>query len=272
MNYSIAKDLMPFYLHPFTLVFLRITGAMILFWTLSLFLPKEKIDKQDLKKIALLAFFGTILNQVFFIYGLSLTTPINSAIIMVSNPIVVIVFTLLILKEKVSLYKVTGLMLGILGAVSLLLFKGNFELGSETITGDIFTLVNSISWAAFVVMAKPYMKKYHVASLMKWVFLFGFIMILPFGFTHAAKTDWISFTPEIWLELLFVIVATTFLAYLLNVHALKELSPSVVSTYIYMQPFLAGMFAILLGKDELNGIKIISALFIILGVYMVSRK
>ena len=272
LNYSVAKDLMPDHIHPFALVFLRIFGAMILFWALSFFLPKEKIEKSDLKKILLLALFGTVINQLFFIYGLSLTTPINSAIIMVSNPIVVIAFTLLILKEKITLFKLGGLFLGICGALTLLLFRGNFELGSETMAGDFLTLINSMSWATFVVLAKPLMKKYQVSTLMKWVFLFGFIMILPIGFTHLPDTNWSSFGIDVYLKLSFVVIATTFLAYLLNVHALKELSPSVVSMYIYFQPFLASLFAIAIGMDEINAIKIVSGILIILGVYLVSKK
>ena len=272
LNYSIAKDLMPDAIHPFALVFLRILGAMILFWGLSFFYPKEELDKKDFKKIFLLALFGTVLNQVFFIYGLSLTTPINSAIIMISNPIVVIVFTLIILKEKITIFKISGLVLGICGALALLLFRGNFEFGSKTILGDFLTLVNSMSWAAFVVLAKPYMQKYHVTTLMKWVFLFGFIMIIPIGILYIPQTNWTSFSYVIWLKISFVVIATTFLAYLLNVHALKELSPSVVSSYIYLQPFLASFFAILLGSDVLNPIKIISGILIILGVYLVSKK
>lgn len=272
LNYSIAKDLMPLHIKPLGLVFLRIAGACILFWTLSLFTKKEKVESADLKKMMLLAVFGVAVNQAFFICGLSLTHPINSAIIMISNPIAVILFTLIILKERITIYKISGLSLGIIGALTLLLFKGNFTLGSDTIVGDMLTLVNSFSWAIFVVMAKPYMQKYHTVTVMKWIFLFGLVYITPFGISDVFATDWVSFDQHIWFAIAFVVVATTFLAYLLNTYALKALSPSVVSTYIYFQPFLATLFAVLLGKDYLSPIKIVSALCIIAGVYLVSIK
>ncbi len=274
LNYSIAKDLMPTYIKPLGLVMLRITGALLLFWTLSLFSRYEKVEKDDLKKMMLLALFGVAVNQAFFIYGLSLTKPINSAIIMVSNPIAVMLFTIFIFKEKITALKLTGLGFGVVGALTLLLFKahGSFAIGSETIVGDLMTLVNSLSWAVFVVMAKPYMQKYQTVTVMKWIFLFGFIYILPFGMSDLLEVEWNNLSSQTLFAMAFVVVATTFLAYLLNTYALKALSSSVVSMYIYLQPFLATLIAIILGKDELTVIKVISASLIISGVYLASRK
>ncbi|MBL7895380.1 MAG: DMT family transporter [Bacteroidia bacterium] len=272
LNYSIAKDLMPVHIGPLALVYLRISGACLLFWILSLFARKESLDVGDLKKMAILAIFGVFVNQVFFIYGLSLTIPINSAIIMISNPIMVIVFTLIVFKERITFLKISGLGLGIVGAVSLLLFRGNFEFGSENIAGDLMTLVNSASWAVFVVMAKPYMQKYQTVTVMKWIFLFGLIYMTPIGIYDLPHVNWSAFTPEIIGAISFVVVATTFLAYLLNTYALKALSSSVVSMYIYTQPFLATIFAVILGKDSLTPIKVLAGVLIITGVYLVSYK
>jgi drug/metabolite transporter (DMT)-like permease len=274
LNYSIAKDLMPTYIKPLGLVMMRITGALILFWTLSLFSKKEKVETNDLKRMMLLALFGVAVNQAFFIYGLSLTKPINSAIIMVSNPIAVMLFTIFVFKEKITTLKLTGLGFGVIGALTLLLFKahGSFAIGSETIVGDIMTLINSLSWAVFVVMVKPYMQKYQTVTVMKWIFLFGFIYICPFGMPDLLNVQWSSLSSQTLFAMAFVVVATTFLAYLLNTFALKTLSSSVVSMYIYLQPFLATIIAIALGKDELTVIKIISASLIISGVYLASRK
>lgn len=273
-NYSIAKDLMPDHIKPLGLVMMRIAGACILFWSFSFLLPKEKVNRTDLKKMMILALFGVAINQAFFIYGLSLTKPINSAIIMVSNPIAVMLFTIFILKEKITALKLTGLVFGVVGALTLLLFKanGSFSIGSETIVGDMMTLINSLSWAVFVVMAKPYMQKYQTVTVMKWIFFFGFIYILPFGMPDLLKVSWSSLSSDVIFAMIFVVVATTFLAYILNTYALKALSSSVVSMYIYFQPFLATLIAVMWGKDELTAIKVISAALIITGVYLASRK
>lgn len=274
LNYSIAKDLMPTHIQPFALVMLRIAGACLLFWLCSFFIKSEKVESKDLKKMLVLALFGIVINQAFFIWGLSLTKPINSAIIMVSNPIVVMLFAIIILKEKLTSNKFVGLALGVAGALTLLLFKakGNLSFGSETAKGDLMTLINSMSWAIFVVMAKPYMIKYHTVTVMKWLFLFGLFYFAPIGLPELLKVDWGNMQPQVIWALAFVVIATTFLAYLLNMLALKTLSSSVVSMYIYFQPFLATLFAVSLGKDEITPLKIASALLIISGVYLSSRK
>lgn len=272
LNYSIAKGLMPGFIGPFALVFLRILGACLLFWFLSMFVKTQKVEKADMIKMLWLSLFGVVINQVFFIWGLSLTHPINSAIIMVSNPIIVFIFTLIILKERITILKVSGLSLAIIGAMILLLFKGNFSFGSETKTGDLMTLINSTSWAIFVVMVKPLMQKYNTVTVMRWMFLFGSIYIIPIGLNQTLETNWAAFTGHAIFATCFVVIATTFFAYLLNIYGLQALSANTVSMYIYLQPFLATIFAIIMGEDKLTPIKIFSGILIICGLYLVNKK
>jgi drug/metabolite transporter (DMT)-like permease len=272
LNYSIAKDLMPTYISPLALVFLRILGAGVLFWILSIFYKVQKVEKKDLIRMAWLACFGIVINQVFFIWGLSLTHPINSSIIMISNPVMVFLFTLFLLKERISAFKLLGLVLAISGATTLLLFKGNLQFGSDTLTGDFLTLINSASWAIFVVMVKPIMMKYNTATVMRWMFLFGSIYILPIGLKDALAINWQIFTADAVFAVCFVVIATTFFAYLLNIYGLQHLSSNTVSAYIYLQPFLASLFAILLGKDQLTPTKLFSGGLIIMGLYLINTK
>lgn len=273
LNYSMAKDLMPHYIGPGALVLMRVLGAGLLFWTVSLFTPSEKPIKADYTKFMLLAVFGVACNQLCFIFGLNLTHPINSAIIMTSNPIVVTVFTLIVLKERITVFKVGGIALGIGGSLILMLMSGKtFGFSNDTALGDFLTLINSTSWAVFVVMAKPYMQKYQTVTVMKWIFFFGLFLVTPFGWEDLRQTDFHAFTSAAWLGLGFVVVATTFLAYFLNTYALKALSPSTVSAYIYVQPFLATFFALILGKDVLTLYKVIAGALIITGVYLTGRK
>jgi drug/metabolite transporter (DMT)-like permease len=271
-NYSIAKEVMPAYVQPFAFVVMRVGGALLLFWIVSALFIKEKIEKKDLPRIALLAVFGVAGNQLFFLKGLSITTPINAAIIMVSNPIVVLLIAAVLIKERISISKVTGIILGIAGALIMLIYNKTFSFGSETITGDIMVLINSISWAFYVVLVKPLMKKYNTFTIIKWVFLFGFFYVLPFGYTEIKQVNWFAMPASIWRDALFVIVATTFFAYILNTYSLRALSPAVVSVYIYLQPFLATLIAIYYyHNDELDARKIVSATLIILGVTLVSE-
>lgn len=270
-NYSIAKEVMPAYIHPFAFVLMRVAGATLLFWLVSAIFVKEKIDKKDLPRIALLALCGVAVNQLLFLKGLSLTTPINASIIMVSNPIIVLFIASIVLKEKISLTKITGICCGIFGALLLLLFNKSFSFGSETITGDVMILVNSMSWAFYLVLVKPLMKKYNTFTIIKWVFLIGFFYVLPFGFSEFRQINWIEIPVNIWWGIAFVVIGTTFFAYVLNTYALRALSPSIASIYIYLQPFLAALIAIFyFHNDVLDLRKLTSAVLIILGVYLVS--
>jgi len=271
LNYSIAKDLMPASIQPLGLVLMRVLGACLLFWTASLFIKTHPLEKKDLRHMAFLALVGVAANQCFFLYGLSITTPINSAIIMVSNPIAVLIFSLVVYKTGITVYKVGGLLLGIAGALTLLMFKGNFSLGSDTVAGDLMTLANSLLWAIFIVRSRPFMQKYHTITVMKWVFLFGLIYVTPFGIGDLLHVSWSTLSLHALFAMGFVVIATTFLAYMLNTYALKALSASVVSMYIYLQPFLAILIAVILGKDHLSPIKLFSGCLIIAGVFLASR-
>ncbi|CAN5471199.1 DMT family transporter [soil metagenome] len=270
-NFSIAKEVMPSHIQPFAFVLMRVSGALVLFWIVSTFFIKEKVDRRDLPYMAMLAVFGVACNQLLFLKGLSLTNPINGAIIMTSNPIIVIIIAALFLKEKISAQKMIGIVIGAAGALIMLLYGKNFSFGSDTIYGDMLILINSFSWALFVVLVKPLMKKYNTFTVVKWIFLFGFIYVLPFGFSEFKQIDFNSFSPAIWRDVLFVVIATTFLAYVLNTYALRALSPSVVSIYIYLQPFLASLIAIYIYKnDDLDLRKLTAAALIVFGVYLVS--
>lgn len=270
LNYSVAKDVMPDYILPFGFIFCRVIGALFLFWLVHSF-SYEKVEKKDLLLLATCGFFGVAANQLMFFYGLNITTPINAGIIMTSNPILVLVASAIILKNRITKTKVFGIFLGISGALMLLLFKTDFSFGSATLMGDLFIFLNALSYGVYLVLAVPLMKKYSPMTVIKWVFTFGFIFVLPFGWNQFTEINWSSFTSTIWLKFAFVIVGTTFLAYLFNIYGLKKLSPSVVSTYIYLQPLLATMFAIWTGKDQLDWIKIVAALLIFSGVYLVSK-
>jgi drug/metabolite transporter (DMT)-like permease len=271
-NYSVAKEVMPAYIQPFAFVLMRVAGALVLFWIVGTLFVKEKVDRKDLPRMALLAVFGVACNQLFFLKGLNSTTPINASIIMISNPIIVLLFATLFIKEKVSMSKITGITLGIAGALIMLIYNKNFTFGSDTIVGDLMILVNSISWACYVVLVKPLMQKYNTFTIVKWVFLFGFIYVLPFGYYEIKLVDWNTLPSFILKDIFFVVVITTFFAYILNTYALRALSPSVVSVYIYLQPFLATLIAIYYyHNDELDARKILAASLIIVGVILVSE-
>jgi drug/metabolite transporter (DMT)-like permease len=270
-NYSIAKKIMPEYIGPFGFIVVRVVCAAILFFIAGLFV-KEKIEKKLLKKLVLCALFGVALNQMLFFWGLSKTAPINAALMMTTNPIMVLIMAHFILNEKISWLKVVGIIVGIAGASTLIVFGKKVSLSSETAIGDMMVLVNSLSFAVFLIMVKPILLKYNVVTIMKWVFLFGTFMVLPFGFEQCMDARWSELTFNLWMGIVYVVVGTTFIAYFLNVIALQHLSPSVVSFYIYLQPMFATIFSLILGEGTPNFLQLISALLIFTGVYLVSKN
>lgn len=272
LNYTFAKDVMPEYIQPSGFILLRIIGGVFLFGTSYIFFVKEKISKSDLLLFGICGFFGIAVNQLLFFGGLNLTTPINAAIIMTLTPILVILLSKFSLKEKITFQKTLGASLGLGGAIILILNGGMFNVNFNHMQGNLFILINATSYALYLVLIKPLMLKYHPITVMTMVFLFGLIFVLPFGLVELLSVEWGTFSEKIILEVLFVVVCTTFIAYLFNASALKYVMPSTVSIYIYLQPLLATVVAILLKSDKLDGIKIISSIFIFLGIYLVSRN
>jgi drug/metabolite transporter (DMT)-like permease len=217
---------------------------------------------------------GVAVNQLLFFKGLSLTGPINAGLMMVTNPIFVLLLTAWYFRERISWKRIAGVACGLTGAVLLIRFgpmTGN-NLGDPI--GDLYILLNSLSYAIYLVLVLPLMQRYHPMTVMHTVFALGLLMVLPFGWEEFSSISWSSFTPEAWWATLFVVVGTTFLAYLFNTLALRSLSPNVVSVYIYLQPLLAVGFAILLGKDSPSLIHLVCAILIFTGVWLTtsSRK
>ena len=270
LNYSIAKDVMPDYIGPSGFILLRVIGGSLLFFLTYIFFIKENVELKDIVRLLFCGLFGVAINQLFFFEGLNLTTPINAAIIMTVSPILVIIFSAIIIKEKITIRKLLGIFLGIVGAATLILKSGSISIDNAFFVGNILIFINATSYSIYLVLVKILMTKYNPITVMFYVFSFGLIFVLPFGLNELLEVNTQSFSKIIYLKVAFVVICTTFLAYLLNAFALKTLNPSVVSTYIYLQPVLASVVAIFLKSDSLDFIKILSALFIFSAVYLVS--
>ncbi|PVX46007.1 EamA domain-containing membrane protein RarD [Flavobacterium sp. 103] len=272
VTFTIAKDVMPKYIDAYGFILLRAGGSMLLFWLVWLFMPKEKIALNDFLRIIAAAFFGVAFNMLTFFKGLSLTSPISAAVIMVSTPMIVLVLSAIIMKERMKKRMVFGIILGLIGTASLILYGKSIGDSSQSGLGNFLVLVNAISYGFYLIIVKKLMNKYNAFTFVKWIYLFGFIMVLPFGWSEFTAVDWIIVPTDIYWKIGFVVVISTFLTYLLNLLSMKELKPTTVAVFIYLQPLFASVFAISLGKDALSLIKIGSALLIFSGVYLVTMK
>ena len=270
LNYSIAKDVMPDYIGPSGFILLRVIGGSFLFFLTYIFFIKEKVNSPDIVRLIFCGLFGVAINQLFFFEGLNLTTPINAAIIMTVSPILVIIFSAIIIKEKITIRKIFGIFLGLTGAATLILKSGAISLNNDYFIGNFLVFVNATSYSIYLVIVKGLMTKYNPITVMFYVFSFGLIFVFPFGISELSNVSLEIFTLEIFLKVGFVVICTTFLAYLFNAFALKSLNPSVVSIYIYLQPVLATVIAIILKSDSLDLVKIISSVFIFSAVFLVS--
>lgn len=279
VTFTIAKDVMPQFIQPFGFILIRVGGSVLLFWIVWLLLimqnpnSNQKIDNGDFPRIILAAFFGVALNMLTFFKGLSYTSPISAAVIMVTTPMIVLLLSAVILKEKMHKQKVLGIILGLFGTAFLIIY-GNKAINNATNAslGNLLVFINAVSYGFYLIIVKKLMNKYNAFTFVKWIYLFGFLMVLPFGYNEFQAFGWVNIPNLICLKIAFVIVFSTFFTYLLNLLSMRELKPTTVAVFIYLQPVFATIFAIGLGKDELNFVKIIAAILIFIGVYLVTKK
>ena len=273
LNYTFAKTVMnENFIKPAGFVLLRVIGATFLFWFISMFMPKQKIEKKDYIKFFVAAIFGVVVNMLFFLKGLEYTTPIHASAIMVIVPIIILILSAIILNERVTKLKIIGVILGLIGALVLTIYGKSAREADNVLLGNLMIFLNAVSYSIYVILVKKLTEKYHPLTFIKWLFLFGLIMLIPFGYNELQAVEWQSFTPYITFSVLFVIIGATFGTYLLNPYALSKLKASTVGIFIYLQPVIAGLFALSMGADFIDSIKVIAMIVIFIGVYLVTIK
>ena len=227
----------------------------------------------------LFGLLGAAANQLLFFHGINLTSPVDASIIMTTVPVLVLIFSFFLLKERITKNKLLGIGIGAIGAILLIVY-GNNAGGTSSFLGNLSIFLNALSYGAYLVIVKPLMKKYSAVTIISWVFLFGFLMMLPIGLPDFLNTDFSDFNLYTYLSIGYVVIFTTFFAYLFNVFALKYVSPSVNSSYIYLQPainfILVSIYAFALNhsqyQQDIDSVKVLSCILVIFGVYLISKK
>ncbi|PWG06033.1 DMT family transporter [Polaribacter aquimarinus] len=273
LNYTIAKDVMPFYVKPYAFILLRVSGATLFFWCIGFFIKSQKIEKSDYKKIFLASLFGVTINMLAFFKGLSLTTPISASVVMVTTPIMVLIFSAILLKEKILKLKIVGITIGLIGTIILIVYGNTSENNAnDRILGNFLVFVNASSYGLYLVLVKGILKKYNPFVFIKWFYLFGFITVLPFSIFEFTEISWSTMPSSIYLKIGFVVLFTTCITYLFNLYGLTKLKPTTVSVFIYLQPVIATVFALFVGSDSLNIVKFLAIIIIFAGVYLVTKQ
>jgi drug/metabolite transporter (DMT)-like permease len=273
VTFTIAKEVMPLYIKPYGFILLRVSGATAIFWFLGLFVKAKKIEKSDYKNIFFAAFFGVGLNMLTFFKGLSLTTPISASVMMVTSPILVLIFSSILLKEKLIAKKIIGVVIGLIGAVILIVYGNNSDgSASNRVLGNVLVFINAASYGLYLVIVKKLVVKYNPIVFVKWLYLFGLLFVTPFGLEELVEVQWHVMPTSIYLKAGFVVLFTTCVTYVFNLFALTKLKPTTVSVFIYLQPVIASIYALIVGSDSLNMIKISATLLIFFGVYLVTKQ
>ena len=274
LNHTIAKNVMPVYISPFGFILLRVLGAAILFWIASIFVKHERIERKDWPRLIACSFLGMVINMLAFFKGLELSTPVNSSVIITISPIIVFIFSAILLKEKIKLIRSAGILFGFVGALILVLYTSKTGLNAPNIPlGNILFIVNSFTYGLYLVLVKPLIEKYNVINLLKWLFLLAIFMNFPVTIDEFLSVDWSNLPiKEAILPMVFVVVGTTFCTYLFNAYALRTLSPSTVSSFIYLQPIVGIIYAVSTKSDSLSLVSVIGMILIFIGIYLVTKK
>lgn len=279
-NHVLAKGVMPAFLDPNTFILLRVSGAVCLFWLLLLTQKRKPIERSDYGRFLAAGLFGVAVNQLFFFHGLNLSSAFNAGIIMALNPIMVVVLSIFLNKEKLSFQGYAGIAIGAIGAVLLSLSSGN--LPGSSMLGDLFLLINALSYALYLVLSKPLLQKYSPIQVITTVFSIGLgvLLLFPPTWNHLAMVDFSRIPLSVWYKISYVIVGVTFLTYLLTIFGLKYVSATVSSAYIYTQPVMVAIFTFLFAylgwaadfSNAITGERILYMLLIFTGVYLVSFR
>lgn len=269
----LGKDAMTHGLTGIDMVTFRVTGGALLFWLTSFFLPKEHVPKKDLLMFVGAAIFGLVTNQCCYTIGLSITSPINASIVTTSMPIFAMILAAIILKEPITGKKALGVCLGCSGAVILILTSAvasNAKVGD--LRGDLLCMCAQLSFALYLSMFSPLIKRYSVFTVNKWMFTFATLLILPFTCGHVAAIDFVNVPGKTWLETGFVVFFGTYISYILMMIGQHTLRPTVVSIYNYVQPLVSVTVTILTGIGVFKSSQGLAVILVCLGVWLVTKS
>ena len=275
VNIIVCKDLTSGHLiSPIGIFTLRSLGAGLMFWILSLFFPAEKVEKKDYLKILAAAFLGYFVTQLTFLVAIPDVTPMHCSIISSMSPIYTMFIAAVVLKEPLSWKKAGGVLLSLCGILFLIFnnASGTSGVSESKLSGIFLMFLNSLSFSLYLGIFKPVIAKYSVVTFMKWIFLFSALMSLPLSLREVVSLEWTKIPSVQMWELGFLIVFATFVSYFLIPFGQKRIRPTLVSMYSYIQPIIATIISIILCMDILTWQKLMAALMVFAGVFIVSRS
>lgn len=269
----LGKDAMTHGITGLDMVTFRVAGAAILFWITSLFVKREHVPGKDIIRFIGAGFFGIVTNQCLYIYGLSLTSPVNASIVTTSMPIFAMILAAIILREPISGKKALGVLMGCSGALILILTSAQAmsdKVGD--LRGDVLCLGAQFSFALYLSLFNPLIKRYSVFTTNKWMFLFATSFVMPISLPSLAEIDWVNVPEKTWWEVGYVVLFGTYIGYILTMIGQRTLRPTVVSVYNYVQPIVSVVVSLVIGMAVLQWSHGPAILLIFLGVWLVTKS
>ena len=272
-NILVCKELTSSnYISPFGIFLLRSIGAGALFWLISLFLPKEHVPKKDLISIFIAAIFGFFLTQITFLVAIAQITPLEGSVLGALTPVYTMIIAAIAVHEPITGKKAGGVALSLSGVLYLIFTSISGGFGSSDVWGLVIMIGNALFFAIYLGVFRPLISRYSVVTFMKWIFLFSTIMALPFGVPAMMEVDFEALPSRWIMELTYLIVMATFVAYYLIPFGQQRIRPTLVSMYSYIQPIVAIGISISMGLERLTVTKVIATVMVFTGVWLVSRS
>jgi len=272
LNNPLTRSLIPDVMDPLTVTFMRIGGGMILYWLASIFVKKEHVAPKDILLLFFAAFFSISANQIPFFVGLSKTSPIDASIVVTLLPIASMIFAAFINKEPITFLKTVGVVVGASGALLLIFSSHSTSVGSGSLTGNLIVFAAVISFSLYLTLFKNLISRYKPITVMKWMFLFASIQSYAFCHNAIVNTNFATLGFNDILKLLYIVIIATFVSYLLVAIGQKVLRPTTLSMYNYLQPIVASIVAVMFQMDTFGYEKILSAILVFAGVYIVTQS
>ena len=274
VNYIAVKEIIPGHFQWQSMALFRGFGALLLFALAGFFIQRQKIERADIWKFIVAGLLGVTVSQSLLMWGLQYTCAMNASIIMTMNPLFVMLFAALILRFPMTKFKIWGVFIGGIGACILIFTTANPKYGEmQSISpGDAIILANAVLYGLYLVWTKPLMAKYDALTVMFYCFVFGAIPVLLYGLKPTLAVDFSTIPAVTYAAIAFVVVCATFITYMLNASSLKHVNPTTVSIYVYIQPVVATFLSVGMHGDQLSWQKIVSMLFVFVGVYLVNKS
>ena len=272
LNTTISRTLMPEILSPYSLTFFRLSGAMLLFWTASLFIKSEHVPPKDILQLFFASIFALVLNQLPYFVGLSITSPIDASIVVTTLPILTMLLAAIIIKEPITTMKAVGVLVGASGALLLIFNSHTPKVGESNFWGNMIVLGAVASFAIYLTVFKKLISRYSPITIMKWMFLFATITCYPFCHNALLQTNFATFSASVILRIAYVVVLSTFFTYMLIAIGQKVLRPTTFSMYNYLQPIVASFAAVIIGIDTFGIEKALATVLVFAGVYIVTQS